>query len=201
MNKGWRGGIAALLVGLAVPAAAQTGAQTAAQTGTEETGAEETGTATELMTATRALRGDVERLIASIEAERADLAGRATNPGAEDALGVLVSEIIFQPGDVTIPTDARQRLTGVAEALHRVGTVRLHVVGYSDRTGPQAVNVALAFDRADAVASILTAAGFPATDIAVVSALEAGLPLPVPTPDGVAEPRNRSARIFAAPAG
>lgn len=183
MNRGCTSGFTVILVALGVQAAAQTGA------------------ATDLAANAQQLRGDVERLIASIEAERGDLAGRATNPGAEDALGILVSEIIFQPGDVTIPANARQRLTGVAEALHRVGTIRLNVVGYSDRTGPQAVNVALAFDRANAVASILTAAGFPERDIEVVSALEAGLPLPVPTPEGVAEPRNRSARIFAAPTG
>jgi outer membrane protein OmpA-like peptidoglycan-associated protein len=74
----------------------------------------------------------------------------------------------------------------------------VRVVGYSDRTGPADTNTELARSRAEEVGALFVEAGFPSARVETISALEAGLPLPVPTPEGVAEPRNRAARIFAA---
>jgi outer membrane protein OmpA-like peptidoglycan-associated protein len=143
------------------------------------------------------LRGEIERTLAAIEERRLALAGQGDERAAEEVLGRLVAEVIFQPGDVSLGGDSRQRLAGVAEAMRRLGTPVVRVVGYSDRTGPASINAQLALNRADVVGGLFVEAGFPPERVEMISGLEAGLPLPVPTPDGVAEPRNRSARIFA----
>jgi outer membrane protein OmpA-like peptidoglycan-associated protein len=144
------------------------------------------------------LRAELETTLAAVEERRMELAGRAADPGAEDALGRLVTEVIFPPGDVTIEAGARQRLAGVAEAMRRLGASRVRIVGYSDRTGPADINTELARNRAEVVGELFVEAGFPNARVEIISALDSGLPLPIPTPDGVAEPRNRAARIFAA---
>lgn len=68
------------------------------------------------------------------------------------------------------------------------------VVGHTDSVGTDAVNDALGLRRAETVRAGLIAAGVPASD---VQALSRGKRAPaVPTPDGVAEPRNRRVEII-----
>ncbi|MFW5833694.1 MAG: OmpA family protein [Pseudomonadota bacterium] len=146
-----------------------------------------------------ALRDALEEAIALVEARRLQLGEDPADLGAEEALGQFVTEIVFQTGDVSVDGASRQRLTGVAQAMKQLGVPRVRVVGYSDRTGPVNVNADLALRRAEVVGRMFVEAGFRTDQIETISALEAGLPLPVATPEGVAEPRNRSARVFATP--
>jgi len=67
------------------------------------------------------------------------------------------------------------------------------VVGHTDAVGSDAVNDALGQRRADVVRAALIAKGVPADDVVAISR---GKRAPaVPTPDGVAEPRNRRVEI------
>ena len=67
------------------------------------------------------------------------------------------------------------------------------VVGHTDAVGSDQVNDALGQRRADAVRTALITRGIPAADIRAVSRGKRALA--VPTPDGVAEPRNRRVEI------
>ena len=68
------------------------------------------------------------------------------------------------------------------------------VVGHTDAVGTDQVNDALGLRRAETVRTALIGRGIPAGD---VRALSRGKRAPaVPTPDGVAEPRNRRVEII-----
>lgn len=68
------------------------------------------------------------------------------------------------------------------------------VVGHTDAVGSDQINDALGLRRAEAVRTALIALGVPAGD---VQAISRGKRAPaVPTPDGVAEPRNRRVEII-----
>ena len=68
------------------------------------------------------------------------------------------------------------------------------VVGHTDAVGTDPLNDALGLRRAETVRAGLIASGVPASDIQAISR---GKRAPaVPTPDGVAEPRNRRVEII-----
>ena len=68
------------------------------------------------------------------------------------------------------------------------------VVGHTDRVGSVESNDKLSLQRANAIAALLRSAGLPAE---LVTAVGRGERQPlVPTPDEVAEPRNRRAEII-----
>jgi outer membrane protein OmpA-like peptidoglycan-associated protein len=68
------------------------------------------------------------------------------------------------------------------------------VIGHTDTVGSDAANDALALKRAEAVRAILIAQGIPAESIVAVG--RGKRELLVPTPDNVAEPRNRRVQIL-----
>jgi len=68
------------------------------------------------------------------------------------------------------------------------------VVGHTDTAGNDAFNDALGLRRAETVRAGLVAAGVPAGDVQAIS--RGKRELAVPTPDGVAEPRNRRVVII-----
>lgn len=68
------------------------------------------------------------------------------------------------------------------------------VVGHTDAVGTDPFNDALGMRRAEAVRAGLIAAGVPASDVQAISRGKRALA--VPTPDGVAEPRNRRVEII-----
>ena len=73
------------------------------------------------------------------------------------------------------------------------GSARITTTGHTDRSGPEADNMALSLRRANAVKDALVREGVPATAISVVGKGESQ-PL-VPTADGVREPQNRRVEI------
>jgi outer membrane protein OmpA-like peptidoglycan-associated protein len=68
------------------------------------------------------------------------------------------------------------------------------VVGHTDAVGTDQVNDALGQRRAETVRNALIARGIPPADIRAISRGKRALA--VPTPDGVAEPRNRRVEII-----
>jgi OOP family OmpA-OmpF porin len=73
------------------------------------------------------------------------------------------------------------------------GNARITATGHTDKSGPEAYNMALSLRRANTVKDALVREGVPATAIAVVGRGESQ-PL-VQTADGVREPQNRRVEI------
>lgn len=144
----------------------------------------------------QALAADLRAALNAKAEERQALGVTAADPALETAIGRLVTEVVFPHGAVAVGDADRLRLEGVAETLRTLADNRITVVGYSDRTGTLSANTVLSQRRADIVASVLVEAGLPDERVLTLSALDEGLPLPVPTDEGVSEPRNRSARVF-----
>lgn len=80
-----------------------------------------------------------------------------------------------------------------ANAYKAKGNARITATGHTDRSGPEAYNMALSLRRANAVKDALVRDGVPATAISVVGRGETQ-PL-VQTADGVREPQNRRVEI------
>ena len=71
--------------------------------------------------------------------------------------------------------------------------VDIVVVGHTDAVGTDAFNDELARKRADVIRSALIGRGVATTDVVAIG--RGKRELLVPTPDGVAEPRNRRVEI------
>lgn len=92
-------------------------------------------------------------------------------------------------------TDAsKQVVYGILNEIAKRPVPDVLVIGHTDTVGSDAVNDALGRQRADIVREALIRLGVPADDIHAVSRGKRSLA--VPTPDGVAEPRNRRVEII-----
>lgn len=95
----------------------------------------------------------------------------------------------------SLGSEARQQVNHAATGIPQVGTARVQIIAWADRSGNAAYNMKLAQARADAVRHGLVADGMAADRIDEVVKGESDVP--VPTQDGVREPRNRVVRISA----
>jgi outer membrane protein OmpA-like peptidoglycan-associated protein len=84
-------------------------------------------------------------------------------------------------------------LERVFAELKQRNVVDIVVVGHTDAVGTDAFNDDLARKRADAIRSALIARGIAASDVVAIG--RGKRELLIPTPDGVAEPRNRRVEI------
>lgn len=134
--------------------------------------ADDTGTRRKAPSASVAAAGD---------AAAADMPARPALPVAYTVFFGFDSAELRPDAQATIDTAARQAMD--------VKSVAVAVAGHADRAGPAEYNRALAAKRADAVVAALAGKGIPAVRIDEVARGEAEPA--VPTPDGVAEPRNR----------
>jgi OOP family OmpA-OmpF porin len=105
--------------------------------------------------------------------------------------------VYFDFNQAQLGPDAQQILQRVAEQAKQDPNLRVVVVGKADRTGSDAYNLTLSQRRADAVRQLLVRAGVPAGNIDArwVGEREP----PVPTAQGVREPRNRVVEIAQQP--
>jgi OOP family OmpA-OmpF porin len=78
--------------------------------------------------------------------------------------------------------------------IARRRTYNVQVIGHSDRAGSEERNLQLSVSRAQGIRKFLIKAGVPAEAITVYGRGELE-PL-IPTPDGVAEPRNRRVDVL-----
>jgi OmpA-OmpF porin, OOP family len=92
-----------------------------------------------------------------------------------------------------LTAEGRQIVQQAASEAKRGGTARLELVGKADRSGTDQYNLRLSERRAKAVVEALVAAGVPRGNIESRAVGESQPP--VPTPDGVREPRNRVVEI------
>lgn len=89
--------------------------------------------------------------------------------------------------------ESRRMLDSVVEEIARHPAPDIVVVGHTDLVGSDAVNDALARKRADTMQAALTQRGV--AKEAIVAVGRGKREPAVPTPDGVAEPRNRRVEI------
>lgn len=152
----------------------------------------------ELQAETARLRGELAALLRALaERRQAAEAARATGTPAASLEPRTVLDVFFASGRAELSPVDQNRLAGAAEVLRSLGVRRLQVVGFSDRKGSPEGNEALSLTRARSVARALAVAGFDEGQLEAMSSAQAGLPLPIPTAEGVAEPLNRRVRVLA----
>lgn len=95
----------------------------------------------------------------------------------------------------TLGNEAEQQVSEAAATIPQAGTARARIVAWADRSGSPDYNMKLAQARADAVRAKLVAGGMAANRID--EEVKGESDVPVPTPDGVREPRNRLVQISA----
>ena len=112
--------------------------------------------------------------------------------GAQPARAVSFT-LYFVEGSDELTEDSKRTLDEVFADLRQRTIPDVLVVGHTDAVGTDQFNDALARRRADAIRTALIARGIAPAD---VTAIGRGKREPlIPTPDGVAEPRNRRVEI------
>lgn len=103
---------------------------------------------------------ETEAARAQLQGDLAELREQGTLMGeALDRTNNLETTIGFRTGDASISEDDAARLRKVGTLAGSLGHVKVHVAGYADPRGPEALNAELSAQRANAVAHILMAAG------------------------------------------
>jgi len=101
--------------------------------------------------------------------------------------------VYFDFDKSNLTAEARQIVQQAAAEAKSGGSARLQLVGKADRSGTDQYNLRLSERRAKAVVEALVSAGIPRDNIQSRAVGESEPP--VPTPDGVREPRNRVVEI------
>ena len=110
-------------------------------------------------------------------------------PGEE-----LLAEIHFDSGSTEPTYIGNKKIENVVAGLKEANINQLRIVGFTDTTGPSALNKAIAEARAEGVANLLQEHGL---DIPVIIDPRGEEGILYPTPDGEAEPLNRCVGIIA----
>jgi outer membrane protein OmpA-like peptidoglycan-associated protein len=105
----------------------------------------------------------------------------------------LVYILYFQSGLTELDPRSRGDLAAATAAAKGTSNLDISVVGHADATGSDAYNSALSLKRAQTIRDALVAAGIP-NDVIEIDYHGANNPL-IPTPRGVAEPRNRRVEV------
>ena len=99
----------------------------------------------------------------------------------------------FHENSSELTEDSKGVFEKVLAAIKQRDVVDVVVVGHTDAVGTDAFNDDLARKRAEAIRDALLARGLAAGDVAAIG--RGKRELLVPTPDGIAEPRNRRVEI------
>jgi len=102
--------------------------------------------------------------------------------------------LYFIEGGDQFTDESKQILASVLAEITKHKVPDIVVIGHTDSVGPNATNDALALRRAETVRAMLIAQGLPPASVVAVG--RGKRELLVPTPDGVAEPRNRRVQIL-----
>ena len=101
--------------------------------------------------------------------------------------------LYFVEGKDEFTEESKRIVDRILSEIARRPVPDVLVVGHTDAVGSDASNDALGLQRAEAVRAALVRLGVPASDVHAIS--RGKRELAVPTPDGVAEPRNRRVEI------
>lgn len=112
---------------------------------------------------------------------------------AEEPSPPRVFVLLFRSGTPELTPESRALLPDILSAIRERDSRDISVVGHSDRKGSEELNWELSLERAEIVHRLLVDSGVPDEFVATTSHGE-GNPR-VPTPDDVAEPRNRRVEV------
>jgi outer membrane protein OmpA-like peptidoglycan-associated protein len=134
-----------------------------------------------------------------IEGDAPQSAGAYAAVPAEEAMTaagapIKIAEVHFDSGSAQLTPGGERRTLAAVERIRSMAPAKVRVVAFADRVGDSAFNLVLSKERALSVAAVLENAGFSRDMVEVVGSGEEDIP--VPTPDGVPEPLNRTAGIF-----
>ena len=101
--------------------------------------------------------------------------------------------LYFIEGSDELTEDSKQTLARMFADLDKRPVRDIVIVGHTDAVGSDQYNDALAKKRADAVGALLVARGVAQKDIVAIG--RGKRELLIPTPSGIAEPRNRRVEI------
>lgn len=100
-----------------------------------------------------------------------------------------VFTLMFESGTTQLTAASLDQIPEIVAASQKRPAISIRISGHTDATGSGKVNDALSLERAMQVRNLLEHKGIPARLMSVTSHGK-GNPA-IPTPDGVAEPRNR----------
>jgi len=107
-----------------------------------------------------------------------------------DISGLLATPINFQTDGFSLTAGSQSQLTQVADKLKACPNAKVAVVGHTDNTGNDAINISLSGNRAKSVADYLISQGVPAGSI-TSSGVGSAQPIASnDTPDGQAQNRR-----------
>jgi len=101
--------------------------------------------------------------------------------------------LYFISGTNILTEESRRQLPMIVDSIREYPAPEVSVIGHTDRTGSAELNATLALKRAESIRDLLIQAGLDSTLIQIDSHGESN-PV-VPTPDEVAEPRNRRVEV------
>lgn len=102
--------------------------------------------------------------------------------------------LFFETGSIVLTAESRSAIATIVAASKRRGATSISISGHTDAAGSDQFNDKLAQERSALVRKLLQQNGI-SPDLMTVSSHGKGNPL-VPTPDGVAEPRNRRVEVI-----
>lgn len=101
--------------------------------------------------------------------------------------------LFFETGKTSLVPQSQAAIAEILTAIRRRGAISIDISGHTDASGSVSLNDKLAQERAELVKDLLLKNGV-STDRVEVSSHGKGNPL-LPTPDGVAEPKNRRVEV------
>jgi len=102
--------------------------------------------------------------------------------------------LYFKIDSTEMLPDAKILIPKIIESIHQRSSFDISINGHADRTGTEEYNFDLSMKRAAHIKKLIVQAGVDERYITVDSHGE-GNPI-IPTPDGVAEPRNRRVEVM-----
>jgi OmpA-OmpF porin, OOP family len=135
---------------------------------------------------------DISDCRAQFLAAMSELERQPVPPAPAPAAGPREYRVYFEFDKSNLTPEGRQIVERMVQEV-RGGSVRLELVGKADRAGPEDYNQRLSERRARTVVDELVRLGVPRDRISSRAVGETQPP--VPTPDGVREPRNRVVEI------
>ena len=106
----------------------------------------------------------------------------------------LLAEVHFDPGSTAVTPGGMKKIAQAIAKIKTAGPQEIRVIGFTDSTGGEALNQAIARKRADNVASLLAEQGI-TVPLVIEGKGETGAPYYVG--DNISEPLNRCVGIIA----
>jgi outer membrane protein OmpA-like peptidoglycan-associated protein len=102
--------------------------------------------------------------------------------------------VFFDPGGVELTPESQAETPQIVSAIRARSHPAVSIIGHTDTTGTDAVNMKISLERAEAVAKLLVERGISRSVMTLQYFGKSDLL--IPTADQVAEPKNRRVEVF-----